>query len=246
MHLLIIDYWKSFLDEIEPNFNDYKNVITFQSVRSKKRALELIKKKSHDLVIVGYEKKDEINSLETLLKLKATNHTFIVILRESEKSLYNQIFNLHPLAIFTLPIDMMGLKLHIDKLLLDRKTLVSERLIESNDFFVFNWKSQLRKERYRDIYFIHTDGNYIKIHLYSNEFLIRHTLKAIEEKLPPNLFIRTHRNYIVNISLIKSINISTNLVHIGNFEIPIGRKYKKELKKVFSNLNYPNDSNQDL
>lgn len=241
MHVLIIDYWKTFTDEIKSNFKDYKNAITLREAHTKKRGLELIKKGSYDLVIIGLQKKGELESREILLKLKATNHIFIVILGDSEKSIYDQIFDLHPLAVFSIPIDILALKLHIDQLLLDRKTLISESSIESNDYFIFNWKSQLRKELYSDIYYIHTDGNYIKIHLYRNEFLIRHTLKGIEKKLPSHLFIRSHRNYLVNISLIKSIDISNNIVQTGTFKVPIGRKYKKALKEAFSNFDLSQD-----
>lgn len=239
MNVLLIDYHSIFSEEVRKGFSDYDEVIQMQTTRNKSNGIELIRKKIFDLVIIGCKNKNDISDLEVFQNLKATNLAFIVIFSHSNRIMYDTIFNLHPLAIFTLPLDMTALKFHIDKLLVDRSSLISQNGKESNDYFIFKWNSKLRKELYRDICYIHTAGNYISMRLQNKEFLIRHTLKGMEEILPKELFVRTHRNYIVNISHIKSIDVSTNMIQLGIIEIPMGRKYKKVTKESFSNFHDP-------
>jgi len=52
-------------------------------------------------------------------------------------------------------------------------------------------------------------------------------MKALEEKLPANEFIRVHRSFIVRKDKIESI--TEDEIIIGNKKIPVGRTYKKEL-----------------
>lgn len=50
------------------------------------------------------------------------------------------------------------------------------------------------------------------------------SLKALEENLPSNEFIRCHKSYIVNIQHIKSYN--QQIVNIASTDIPVGTSYK--------------------
>ena len=51
-------------------------------------------------------------------------------------------------------------------------------------------------------------------------------LKTIESQLPPDLFVRVNKSYIVNknhISLVESDNL-----HIGKRQVPIGERYRQD------------------
>jgi DNA-binding LytR/AlgR family response regulator len=56
-------------------------------------------------------------------------------------------------------------------------------------------------------------------------------MKAIEYQLPSGTFIRVHRSFIVNISLIKTIKENSLDLIIGNEvrDIPIGQSYRDPL-----------------
>ena len=57
------------------------------------------------------------------------------------------------------------------------------------------------------------------------------TIKSMLEQLPPELFIKVHKSYIVNLAKIKSIE--GNTIKIGNANIAISQNLKDEvLKKI--------------
>ncbi|MDO4789855.1 MAG: LytTR family DNA-binding domain-containing protein [Porphyromonas sp.] len=56
-----------------------------------------------------------------------------------------------------------------------------------------------------EILYIAADGDYISIHTSDGHWLKEQTMKATEDMLPPDLFVRVHRSYIVNIAQIARI-----------------------------------------
>lgn len=86
----------------------------------------------------------------------------------------------------------------------------------------------------KDILYIESVKDYIKIHLISSPkpVMSLSTLKSIEEKLPASSFIRLHRSYIVAIHKIDSI--TKNAVHLGNVDITVGDQYKEAFKELLS------------
>ncbi|MCB0634222.1 MAG: LytTR family DNA-binding domain-containing protein [Saprospiraceae bacterium] len=71
--------------------------------------------------------------------------------------------------------------------------------------------------------------DYVKIYLETAKkpVITKSTLKAIEEKLPVQGFMRVHKSYIVNLDKIESIR--NQQIQIGAFEIPVSEGNKEEL-----------------
>ena len=83
-----------------------------------------------------------------------------------------------------------------------------------------------------DIAYVEGLKDYIKIHLTSSPkpVLTRMSMKAIEEKLPPGGFIRTHKSFLVAVRKITAIK--REMVCIGSVEIPIGEMYKANVSRI--------------
>ena len=75
-----------------------------------------------------------------------------------------------------------------------------------------------------DILFIEGMQNYVTIHTPTERFMTILSLKSLEENLNANLFIRTHKSFIVATDKIQSID--GNEIFIGESRIPIGRNYR--------------------
>jgi two-component system LytT family response regulator len=56
-----------------------------------------------------------------------------------------------------------------------------------------------------DIQWFEADGYNIKIFGQTESFKLRNTMKEMEEKLDPEIFLRIHRSYIINMDYIKEI-----------------------------------------
>ncbi len=87
-----------------------------------------------------------------------------------------------------------------------------------------------------DILYIEGLKDYLKIHVIDKKpILTLMTLKAMEEKLPENKFIRVHRSFIVSIAKIESIQ--RNRIKIGEELIPVGDFYKESFNRAIDSLN---------
>lgn len=58
-----------------------------------------------------------------------------------------------------------------------------------------------------DIVYIQSDGDYVQIYTPENHFLKEETMKNLETHLPPEMFVRVHRSYIVNVEKILRIEL---------------------------------------
>ena len=77
------------------------------------------------------------------------------------------------------------------------------------------------------IYGISMEGNYTRIHLRGVHYLVRSTMAAMLKKLPPDIFIKVHRSFVISIYYMN--NIDRDHLLIGKDVIPIGKQYYKSL-----------------
>ncbi len=91
--------------------------------------------------------------------------------------------------------------------------------------------SELVKLKIKDIVYAEALENDVSLYTKNEKFTIHFTMKAIEYQLPSGIFIRVHRSFIVNMSLIKAIKENSLELIIGNEfkEIPIGLSYRGPL-----------------
>ncbi|MEM8893425.1 MAG: LytTR family DNA-binding domain-containing protein [Bacteroidota bacterium] len=83
-----------------------------------------------------------------------------------------------------------------------------------------------------EIMFVEALADYIIFNTDQGKFIVHHTMKGIERKLPGSLFSRVHRSFIVNTRRIEFIEDMH--AHIGAKPIPIGASFKDRL---FNKLN---------
>ena len=98
---------------------------------------------------------------------------------------------------------------------------------ETNDFIFVRSDRRMLKITFKDIIYIESLSDYLKIHLKDQSIITRETISAIEAKLPQKDFLRIHRSYIVNLASIESF---TNEEMIVNGKaLTISRSYKKDV-----------------
>ena len=82
-----------------------------------------------------------------------------------------------------------------------------------------------------DILYIESMKDYVKVITEKGVIITRQSISSVEEMLPDNLFLRTHRSFIVSLARIRSY--TSELIEIDKTEVPIGKLFKNEvLKKV--------------
>ncbi|MCB4799405.1 LytR/AlgR family response regulator transcription factor [Neotamlana laminarinivorans] len=99
----------------------------------------------------------------------------------------------------------------------------------TDNHLYINIDRRLIKIEIPSIYLIEAKGDYIQVKTEDKNYTVHSTLKKIEEKLPPDLFLKVHRSYIINIK--KIIDIEDNSVLIKRDVIPVSRSNRPELMK---------------
>ncbi|UXP33374.1 response regulator transcription factor [Reichenbachiella agarivorans] len=100
------------------------------------------------------------------------------------------------------------------------------------DSFFLKKGSKLEKVQVSDILWIElADERYCEVITATGQYHLRISLKAMEQQLNHQMFLRIHRAYIVNLSRISSIDDTDLLITLEGREIPFGRSYKTELFK---------------
>jgi DNA-binding LytR/AlgR family response regulator len=94
------------------------------------------------------------------------------------------------------------------------------------------------KKNYRiqtsSILFIEGLKDYARIHTDNGRLVTRQTMKKLEGILPSGEFIRVHRSFIVPVRRLDSW--TSYAVHVKNFEIPVGRTYRKTVMDLLEDL----------
>lgn len=71
--------------------------------------------------------------------------------------------------------------------------------------FVVRDGARISFVRAQDVDWIDAAGNYVRLHAGGKEHLVRETMKSVESRLDPAVFIRVHRSAIVNIDRVASL-----------------------------------------
>jgi DNA-binding LytR/AlgR family response regulator len=100
---------------------------------------------------------------------------------------------------------------------------------QSRPFLYFRMDRKMVKVFLEDILIIESLKDYIKVVTVNKVIVARQSISALEEMLPKDAFIRTHRSYIIAINKIDSYN--TDIIDIGKREIPIGRLFRHEVNR---------------
>ncbi len=91
--------------------------------------------------------------------------------------------------------------------------------------------SSLVKLKLKDIIYIEALENYVTLTTIEDRFTIHFTMKAIENQLPSGVFIRVHRSFIINKSMIQAIKESSLDLIVGDTvkSIPVGKSFRESL-----------------
>ena len=78
-------------------------------------------------------------------------------------------------------------------------------------------------------------GNYVRLHVGSERFLLRQTMSGLEEKLDPTQFVRIHRSTIVNLLRIHDTRHASHGDHVvvlhDGTQLQMSRVYRERLDR---------------
>ena len=102
--------------------------------------------------------------------------------------------------------------------------------IKQEAFVYFRADRKMVKVMLSDILYIESMKDYIKVVTTNGPLVTKQSMNSVEAMLPENLFIRTHRSFIVSLPKIKSF--THELIEIEKTEIPIGKLFRNRVMKI--------------
>jgi DNA-binding LytR/AlgR family response regulator len=103
----------------------------------------------------------------------------------------------------------------------------------TEDYFFIRCEDRFEKIKYDELLYVEALANYVIFHTKDDKFISYLTLKAVEDYLPTDKFLKVHKSFIVSISKIESID--GNDIIIRDKSIPISRALKEEVTKKVVN-----------
>ena len=98
------------------------------------------------------------------------------------------------------------------------------------DYFFIKADNRIEKIEIEEILFVEALENYVSICTQKKKYLTLVSLKAVENALPGNRFIKTQKSFVVAKDKIESVE--GNMICIGQHKIPISRKWKNDVLNV--------------
>lgn len=194
------------------------------------KAMEFLQKNPVDLLFLDIQmpKLSGISLMRTLQKPPK------VIFTTAYKEYALDAFELDAVDYLLKPISLERFLRAVNKLIKTTLKNPAEALPQAEHqegFIYFRADRKMVKLFYHEILYIESIKDYIRIVRDSNPpLLVKQSITATEEMLPPNLFLRIHRSFIVAANKITAF--TNNDVEIDKIEIPIGRMYKDQLSRL--------------
>lgn len=191
-------------------------------------ALEVLQKQTVDLILLDVN----MPELSGINFIKALPHKPEIILTTAYSEHAIEGYQLDVIEYLLKPIYFERFLQAITKAkeIINVKSKASAKVetnVDGNSFFIKIGPQKMLKIQVKDILYIESLHEYIRIHLANENHTIYHSLKGILEILPAETFIQIHRSYIVNFNHIAVIE--GNTITVGGKELAIGKNYRETL-----------------
>jgi DNA-binding LytR/AlgR family response regulator len=183
------------------------------------QAFEQLQQKKVDLLFLDIQ----MPGLSGLQLLKSLRYAPKVILTTAYREYAVEGFELDVFDYLVKPISKERFLKSIDK-------LRQEPNDKSDDFILIKVNKEIVRLKYDDILAIEGLKNYVKVITANKQLIAYHTIGYLESRLPPEIFKRIHKSFIVNFNSVEKI--VAGVVKMQGRSYPIGKSYSQEVDKI--------------
>ncbi|GAB5539846.1 MAG: LytTR family DNA-binding domain-containing protein [Salibacteraceae bacterium] len=216
-------------------------------------AIQLIKDYKPDLVLLDIEMPDK-TGLQVVHAIPECERPFFIFITAHDRFALNA-FDLNATDYVLKPYDTerfeKAINHAIDQIEIHERSALSGQLIQimdsyrskaqDNPFIIkVKVRGQERQINLYDVLYIEADGNYLKLQLDKERFMIRQTMQQVLQELDQSCFLRIHRSIIVNINYLKLKSYRGNNEYVfklrNGVEVTSGRSFKPEIDQFFQSV----------
>lgn len=199
---------------------DFLNLVT--TCADATQAMEVLNKEQVDILLLDIQMPD-ISGMEMIKLLN--NNRVAVVLTTAYSEYAVDAFSLGVIDYLLKPFDYARFVQAINKAISYKMQEPQSEL--SNDYIMVKADYKLYKVNFEDLLYIEGQHEYVTFHTVTKRITALYSLKNLEETLPKDKFVRTHKSFIVSIKNIEDID-KVNVTVAGN-KIPIGSSYRDAL-----------------
>ena len=188
-------------------------------------AYNFLKKTKVDMIFLDVE----MPKMSGIELLRTLDNRPLIIMITSSKEYAIEAFELNVVDYVMKPVRAERFIKAIEKARDLFENTKNKGVVADKDFLFAREDGILRKIKNSEIYFIKALGDYVSINLVDKKHTIHATLKSLEEKLPPDSFMRVHRSYILALDKIDTIEGHT--AYLRHHRIPVGDNFYSDLVK---------------
>jgi two-component system, LytTR family, response regulator len=190
-------------------------------------ATEYLHNHSVDLIFLDIH----LPRLKGMAFLKTLTHPPAVIITTAYHQYAVEGFDLSVTDYLLKPFEFERFLVAVNKVTVWQKEKAGFPEVEEKKNYLFlNVQKKKVKILFSDIVYIESQKEYIKIVTTKKDFVSKMGTHEIEDLLPPHLFKRIHRSFIVSVSKIDSYTAEE--VEVNGVSIPVGRAYRDSLENL--------------
>ncbi len=163
--------------------------------------------------------------------LKSLSHPPAVIVTTAYHQYAVEGFTLNVTDYLLKPIEFDRFLVAVNKVRTNQRQPIPDEQ-EGKPFFFVSMQKKKVKISLREILYIESQREYVKIVTESNTYTVKMPTHEIEGLLPPKDFARIHRSFII--SLNKVTFFTAEEIGIGNASIPVGRNYRDSIERLLN------------
>jgi len=205
-------------------------------------ALSLFHTSLPDLILMDIHLAGEIDGIQLAQKIQALRSTPIIFITSlTDNETFERAIQSLPIAYLEKPLAKRTLQRTIE-LVVSRLSVEKEKTNDGweqdllvKDRFFIKVRNRLEKVEVQTIEYIEVENRYCSLFTEVKKYVIRMALQDLANRLPANLFIQTHRSFMVNMEKVSSLDLTESILYVGEKSLPLGKTYRDQ---VMGRLNF--------
>lgn len=205
-------------------------------------AMDKLAEGEAEIALLDIQLQGEKTGIDIAEKIKRDqNIPFIFTTAYADKETIKKASEHGPYGYIVKPYGMKDINAGIEIAIQNHKSFDESSVGTEEETGVFNSESLFIKANSRivrieikDILFVEAKGDYAVFKTKEKGYIVHTTIKNVEMKLDPSLFVKVHRSYIVNIN--KIVDIEENNLLIDQQVIPVSRGQKSLLMSKINSI----------
>lgn len=206
-------------------------------------ALDFFHRMAPDLLLMDINIAGDVDGIEVARRINAVRPVPVVFITSmQDNATFERAQAILPAAFILKPFDALQLQRTIELAISTMNADHTAGNFEDQDMVLrdclfIKVRNKLEKVLFDDILYVESDGRHTILHTLSNrKFVVRMPLNEMETKLPPNLFTRTHRSYLIHLKWLQSVDLQNMLIQVKDKKVPLSKSFRKSILERFEQI----------